>query len=151
MMSRLILEKPVVGDNLSWEKSPMETSLGFHKFKNKERVWGELFSNFFIKINAGRERGRKRGNKSIRIMKKKIGLDNQIKCIYFFFSLLFYFFSFFFYWLFFSIFLYLYFSYPHDFPRRWLYYFPLMFSPKRMKMILDNQKNNLIDKKVFVN
>jgi hypothetical protein len=26
-----------------------------------------------------------------------------------------------------------------------------MFSPKRMKMILDNQKNNLIDKKVFVN
>jgi hypothetical protein len=26
-----------------------------------------------------------------------------------------------------------------------------MFSPKRMKMILDNQKNNLNDKKVFVN
>jgi hypothetical protein len=105
MMSRLIL---VVADNLSWEKNPMETSLGFHKFKNKERVWGELFSNFFIKINAERERGRKRGNKSIRIMKKKkLGLDNQIKCIYFFFSLLFYFFSFFFYWLlFFFLFFY---------------------------------------------
>jgi len=107
MMSRLILEKLVVGDNLSWEKNPMETSLGFHKFKNKERVWGELFSNFFIKINAERERRRKRGNKSIRVMKKnKLG-DNQIKCIYFFFSLLFYFFSFFFYWfLFFFLFFY---------------------------------------------